>query len=82
MVNLIEQGETPLLPVPKLEQHGYKIAVYPLTLLSASMSAMQEALGALQEGRHAQRLLDFAEVRNLVGFPEYYREEARYSTDE
>lgn len=81
MVNLIEQGETPLLPLPKLEQYGYRIAVYPLTLLSASMSAMQEALGALQEGRHAPRLLDFAEVRNLVGFPEYYREEARYSTD-
>lgn len=46
------------------------------------MSAMREALGALQEGRHAPRLLDFAEVRNLVGFPEYSREEARYSTDE
>ena len=81
MVNLIEQGETPVLPLPKLERYGYKIAVFPLTLLMASMYAMQEALGALKEGRVAERLLDFSEVRNLVGFPDYYPEEVRYATE-
>ncbi len=81
MVNLIEQGETPLLPLPQLERYGYKIAVFPLTLLMASMYAMQEALGALKKGRVAERLLDFGEVRNLVGFPDYYREEVRYATE-
>lgn len=81
MVNLIEQGETPVLPLPKLERYGYKIAVFPLTLLMASMYAMQEALGALKEGRVAERLLDFSEVRNLVGFPDYYQEEVRYATE-
>lgn len=82
MVNLIEQGETPLLPLPKLEEYGYKIAVFPLTLLMASMSAMQEALSGLREGRVAERLLDFSEVQNLVGFPDYYREEVRYATED
>ncbi len=82
MVNLIEQGETPLLPLLELERYGYKIAVYPLTLLSASMYGMREALSALKEGRIAERLLDFSELRDVVGFPEYYREEARYATEE
>ncbi|MFQ5988550.1 MAG: oxaloacetate decarboxylase [Candidatus Methylomirabilales bacterium] len=82
MVNLIEQGETPLLPLAKLEEYGYKIAVFPLTLLMASMYAMQEALNALKEGRVAEGILDFSEVRTLVGFPEYYREEFRYATDD
>lgn len=82
MVNLIEQGETPLLPLPQLERYGYKIAVYPLTLLMASMYAMRETLSALKEDRPPERLLDFSEVRRLVGFPEYYREETRYATDE
>ncbi|MEE9522400.1 MAG: isocitrate lyase/PEP mutase family protein [candidate division NC10 bacterium] len=81
MVNLIEQGETPLLPLPKLEEFGYKIAVFPLTLLMANMYAMQEALSALKEGRVAKRLLDFSEVRTVVGFPDYYQEEVRYATD-
>ncbi len=82
MVNLIEQGETPLLPLPKLERYGYKIAVFPLTLLNASVYAMVEALDALRAGRLAERLFDFVELRNLVGFPEYHREEARYATEE
>ena len=43
---------------------------------------MQEALSALKEGRVAKRLLDFSEVRTVVGFPDYYKEEVRYATDE
>ena len=35
MANLIEGGKTPNLPPRQLEALGYKIAVYPLTLLSS-----------------------------------------------
>ena len=45
-------------------------------------AAMQEALSGLREGRVAERLLDFSEVQNLVGFPDYYREEVRYATED
>ena len=44
MANLIEGGKTPLLPHAELESIGYKIAVYPLTLLNVSIRAMREAL--------------------------------------
>ena len=44
MVNLIEDGDTPLLDMNELENIGYKIAVMPLTLMSASVKTMQECL--------------------------------------
>ena len=78
MVNLVEGGDTPLLPHSELEQIGFAIAAYPLTLLSSAMLAMQQALQVMQQGNHPQQLMDFAELRNIVGFDEYYEMEARY----
>ena len=81
MANLIEHGKTPILPVPELEVLGYKIAVYPLTLLSVSIRAMREALASLQQGLEPQGLLDFEELKAAVGFPGYYSEEKRYKLE-
>ena len=77
MVNLIESGKTPLLPLPHLEAIGYKIAVYPLTLLNVSIKAMRAALARIQRGEAAE-VLDFQEVQAAVGFPDYYAGEERY----
>ena len=81
MANLIEHGKTPLLPIPELEAMGYKIAVYPLTLLSASIHAMREALNDLKNGRQPRHGLDFEELKAAVSFPEYYAEEKRYTME-
>ncbi|RLN96679.1 hypothetical protein BBJ28_00012706 [Nothophytophthora sp. Chile5] len=78
---------------------GYKLAAYPITLLSAGIKAMEEALRLLrcqtasEEGSEAARgenatpsaelnglLCDFAHVKDVVGFTEYYAEEARYKS--
>lgn len=62
---MVEQGTTPILPAKELAAIGYKIAAYPLTLLSASMKAMENALEALHSGdpRNVQSLLqDFSRV--------------------
>src|SRR6187431_850361 len=40
MANLIEGGKTPILGLSQLEAIGYKIAVFPLTLLNVSILAM------------------------------------------
>jgi 2-methylisocitrate lyase-like PEP mutase family enzyme len=82
MANLVEQGETPVLPPGRLEELGYKIAAYPLTLLSAATRAMSEALEALRAGRTPERLLGFPELQELVGFADYDREQSRYRPDE
>ncbi|MHA1108195.1 MAG: isocitrate lyase/PEP mutase family protein [Alphaproteobacteria bacterium] len=82
MANLVEQGDTPLLPPARLHELGFKIALYPLTLMNAAMAAMDDALGALRDGRTPDNLLDFAELRDVVGFPDYYDSEKKYAPED
>ena len=79
LANMVEQGETPVLPPARLEEIGYKIALYPVTLLCAAVGAMERALAALAAGTPAEGLTDFAALREIVGFPEYYEAEKRYA---
>jgi 2-methylisocitrate lyase-like PEP mutase family enzyme len=79
LVNMLEQGATPILPPAQLESMGFKIAAYPLTLLNSALGAMQRALTALKEGQPPERLMSFDALKELVGFEDYYAEEARYS---
>lgn len=80
MANLVEGGATPLLPHAELQRIGYRLAAYPLTLLSALTRAMQEALQVIKAGRHPdEALLDFPSLRKAVGFDAYYEEEANYA---
>jgi 2-methylisocitrate lyase-like PEP mutase family enzyme len=79
LANMLEQGRTPLLPPNQLAELGYKIVAYPLTLLNASMKAMQEALRDLARGEHPQGLLSFAALQEIIGFPQYFREVERYA---
>ena len=78
MANMVEGGDTPILPPRRLEAIGYKIVAYPLTLLSVAARAMTDALDALGRGDPAERLLGFAELRELVGFDAYDAALARY----
>ncbi|GLE05696.1 hypothetical protein PINS_up014742 [Pythium insidiosum] len=100
MANMLENGLTPVLPPAQLAAMGFKIAAYPLTLLSASIKTMERALELLKRQPNAAErastttaarenaapcaeinamLCDFAHVKDVVGFNEYYAEEARYS---
>jgi 2-methylisocitrate lyase-like PEP mutase family enzyme len=78
LANMLEGGHTPVLPPPELEELGYKIAAYPLTLLNAAVVAMRRALEELARGKPVSGLLDFAELRQLIGFDAYDAESARY----
>ena len=82
MANLVEQGDTPLLPPDVLGEMGFKIVLYPLTLLNSAMTAMEKALVALGEGSTPDGLSDFAHLRDIVGFPEYYEAEKKYAAAE
>jgi len=82
MANLVEGGETPVLAPVALEALGYSIAAYPLTLLNAAMTAMQSALVDMRNGTHPGMLMKFAELRDIVGFNDYYRLEDRYIPDQ
>jgi 2-methylisocitrate lyase-like PEP mutase family enzyme len=65
LANLLEGGKTPLLEASELQELGYRIAIYPLTLLYATTRAMQ---AQLQDFAPWQGPLFFEELRRLVGF--------------
>lgn len=79
MANMVEQGKTPMLPPVRLEEIGFKIAAYPLLLLSGAVRAMQEVLDGLRAGRPPAGVLDFSSLLDLAGFSEYCRNEKRYA---
>ena len=60
-----------VLPPARLEEIGFQIAAYPLTLLSSAARGMEIALEALASGVPAPSRLSFEDLRSLVGFPEY-----------
>ena len=55
MANLVPGGKTPVLPAAQLQEIGYKLALYPVMLLSSAIAAMQATLTALQPGSKAPR---------------------------
>ena len=71
MANLVEQGDTPVLTPTQLQALGFKLAAYPLTLLSAAAKAMQEALASLKTDTHPDNLISFRALQDIVGFNDY-----------
>ncbi len=78
MANMLQQGRTPLLPSEQLQEIGYQIAAYPLTLISAAVQAMQQALVDLKNGRYPEHI-GFDELKKVIGFSEYDKEEKKYT---
>jgi len=84
LANLVEDGDTPLLPHARLEALGYRIAAYPLTLLSVAARAMERALEGLAKGERPgpDARLSFETLRARVGFPDYDAAATRYAEAE
>ncbi|XP_078433212.1 phosphoenolpyruvate carboxylase family protein [Wolffia australiana] len=82
MANMLEGGgKTPILNPIELEEMGFKIVSYPLSLIGVSIRAMQDALVAIKSGRVPPpgNLPSFEEIKEVIGFNDYYEEEKRYS---
>uniref|UniRef100_A0A5B7BEW7 Putative Phosphoenolpyruvate carboxylase family protein isoform 2 n=1 Tax=Davidia involucrata TaxID=16924 RepID=A0A5B7BEW7_DAVIN len=83
LANMLEGGgKTPILNPIELEDAGYKLVVYPLSLMGVSMRAMQDALAAIRGGRIPPpgSMPSFEEIKEILGFNTYYDEEKRYGT--
>jgi 2-methylisocitrate lyase-like PEP mutase family enzyme len=80
MANLVPGGKTPILPPERLQEIGYKLAVYPVMLLCSAIAAMQATLTALRPGSAIGHppSISFAELQGIVGFPDYWERETRY----
>lgn len=81
MANIVEGGETPNLSHKELEEIGFAIAAYPLTLMASAMKAMAATLDQLKaDTDRSPDLMDFGELRDRIGFNDYYDVSARYET--
>ena len=83
MANMVPGGKTPVLPPAQLQEIGYKLALYPVMLISAAVAAMQATLAALASGSSTAQQppsISFTELQHVVGFPDYWdREDALQS---
>ena len=84
MANLVEGGDTPLLSPQRLQELGFRIAAYPLTLLSVAVKAIGDVLAQLRAGSHPgeRERVSFAALRELVGFSAYDEAAKRYEAED
>jgi 2-methylisocitrate lyase-like PEP mutase family enzyme len=72
VANLVEDGRTPWLEKAQLEEMGYSLVLYPVSLLLHSIEAMQ---GVAKQLRGTRQLsagrATFDQARSLVGWPDY-----------
>ena len=84
MANMVPGGKTPILQPSQLQEVGYKLALYPVILLSSAISAMQATLAALQPDSKAALppAISFTDLQRVVGFPDYWSRETKYQAKE
>jgi 2-methylisocitrate lyase-like PEP mutase family enzyme len=84
MANMVPGGKTPLLATDQLQELGYKLALYPVLLLSSSIAAMQAMLEGLRPGSKTPQppTISFADLQDVVGFPDYWSRETLYQAKE
>jgi len=83
MINMINTGQTESISLEELENLGFKLALYPVNALNAAIAGMQHALKELQNTPKSQAIspelpLTFAEIKEIVGFNQYSKEESKY----
>lgn len=83
IANMVEKGFTPVLSRSQLESLGYRIAIFPVTALLASVQAMSEVYRTFRdEGSSVNTpvpLYDFADLSKLMGFEDVWEFERRYA---
>lgn len=69
LANMVGGGKTPMLADAELHALGYDIAIHPVYLLGAAVTAMREALRTLQAtGQEASSAATLDELNTLVDF--------------
>ena len=81
MANMLEGGgSTPICTPEELQDMGFSIVAYPLSLLAVSVKAMERALREIKDEGYPSddTLPTFVDLQSSVGFPEYYDDDERY----
>jgi 2-methylisocitrate lyase-like PEP mutase family enzyme len=82
LVNVFKGGKTPMLPTERLQQMGYRIAIYPSETQRAAIHAMRTALATLKHAGTTKSidasLTTFKERDKVVGLDDWQKIEHAY----
>ena len=83
LANMVEGGETPFLNTEELMQLGFKIGLYPVTLLLSVAHAIKKQLKRLKKAEHTQiqnHQVSFDDMKDMIGFSAYDEMLKKYVT--
>ena len=82
LVNVFKGGKTPMLPMQRLQEMGYRIAIYPSETQRAAIHAMRRALETLKREGTTESIDDslttFKERDQVVGLDDWQKIEREY----
>lgn len=74
LANMVEGGDTPILPADRLAALGFRIVIFPGGIVRALARAAQDYYASLAEAGTTEpfrdRMLDFTGLNQLIGTPE------------
>jgi 2,3-dimethylmalate lyase len=86
LFNWAESGKTPLLSLDEIHALGYKLVIFPVSMLFAATHAMLELLEVLKRGEtpspFAERMVTFSQFTQQIGLPEIQELERHYGVNQ
>jgi carboxyvinyl-carboxyphosphonate phosphorylmutase len=86
LYNWAESGKTPLLSLEEIRSLGFKLVIFPVSMLFAATHAMLQLLGVLKQGQtpaaFAGQMVTFAQFTNQIGLPGIQALERRYGVNQ
>jgi 2,3-dimethylmalate lyase len=82
LANMLEGGRTPFLTPAELEQLGFRIVIYGISLLMHAVQAMENVLASLAYGKvdFAGKGVEFEDYKSIVGIGRWAAIEANYQS--
>jgi len=82
LFNWAESGKTPALSLSEIKALGFKLVIFPVSLLFAATHAMLNMLEVFKQGQTssalAEHMVTFSQFTHLVGLPDIQALEQRY----
>jgi 2,3-dimethylmalate lyase len=86
LYNWAESGKTPLLPLEEIHALGFKLVIFPVSMLFAATQALLDLLEALKQGQtslaFAERMVTFSQFTDQIGLPDIQALERRYGVNQ
>jgi methylisocitrate lyase len=82
LANMLEGGRTPILKPAELEQLGFRIVIYGISILMRYVKTIQETLADIQSGelKLSGSGVSFNDYKRIVGMDDWSRIEDQYKS--